>query len=173
MLSPWLDRLTPRATLRTRIFTATCVWGAVGCCLVTRGTLLLGQTSWLMGGSIILASATAGILKSRAVFDGVAKEIVARLQRKPGPACLGGFFSVRNWGLVFCMMLLGGIVKRLPMPDEIKSGIYILVGSGLFYSCRILWHAWRSMLSEKYPDAAQSLRAIALNEDEGSTKAVN
>lgn len=71
------------------------------------------------------------------------------------------------------MMLLGGIVKRLPMPDEIKSGIYILVGSGLFYSCRILWHAWRSMLSEKYPDAAQSLRAIALNEDEGSTKAVN
>lgn len=173
MLPSWLDRLTPRATLRTRIFTATCVWGAVGCCLVTRGALLLWQTSWPMAGGIVLVSATAGILKSRAVFDGVAKEIVKRLQCKPDPACLGGFFSVRNWGLVFCMMLLGGIVKRLPMPDEIKSGIYILVGSGLFYSCRIPWRAWKSMLSEKSLRAAPPLRAITLDEDDSSTGATS
>lgn len=144
MLSTYLDRLTPRALPRTRLFTAACIWGAVGICLLSRGLLLLPQAPGLTTATgIILGGMLIGGLKSWLVFDKAAASIVTHIRRKPTPACLGGLFSFRNWGLIACMMVLGGIVKRLPISDVIKSTVYILVGTGLIYSSRILWQAWR------------------------------
>lgn len=143
MFPPWFNRLAPLATSRTRIFVALSVWLTVGSCLISRGALLLSQMSWYLAGIIMLGSALAGILKSKMVFDHAAISVITHIQNKPPSACVGGFFPIKTWGIVFFMMLLGSIVKRLSIPDEIKSGIYIFVGSGLLYSCRILWRAWK------------------------------
>lgn len=143
MLSTYLDRLTPRAMPRTRLFTAACIWGAVGICLLSRGLLLLQHISGLVAAGIVLGGIIAGGLKSRIIFDKAAASIVAHIHHKSSPSCLGGLFSFKNWGLIACMMVLGGVIKRLPIPDAIKSAVYILVGTGLIYSSRVLWRAWR------------------------------
>jgi hypothetical protein len=149
MSAPYLDRLTPRATPRTRLFTAACIWSAVGICLCSRGLLLVQHMPGLTAAGVILGGIITGALKSRMIFDRAGASITAHIHRKPNPACLGGLFSLKNWGLIACMVLLGGVIKRLAIPDAIKSVVYILVGTGLIYSSRILWQAWRKALKTR------------------------
>lgn len=143
MLPPFLDRLTPRASLRTRLLTAACFWSVVGIFLSTKGILLLGPEPWFTVAQICIGGIILGLVKSRLIFDTVAKKIISRIVHNQAPSCLGGLFSFKNWTLIACMMVLGRIMSWLPIPVVWKSILYVLVGSGLLYSSRLLWLAWK------------------------------
>ncbi len=138
-----LDRLTPRAYPRTRLLTAAVVWSAVGFFLAGKGIWLSGDAPWTQIIIAILAGLGLGLVKSRFIFDKVAKKIIAHIGRKPSRTCLGGLFSVRNWVLIVVMALFGRTLGALPLDSALKTGIYVMVGSGLGYSSRLLWNAWK------------------------------
>ena len=140
----FLDRLTPRAYPRTRLFTAAIVWSGVGAFLCVKGVYLARSASLPIVLAAILAGACLGMLKSRLIFDRVAGKIIGHIGAKPSRACLGGLFSLRNWALILVMAAFGRTLGALPMYAALKTGIYVMVGSGLGYSSRLLWAAWKN-----------------------------
>ena len=144
MLPSFFDRITPRVFPRTRLLTAALVWTCVGAFLCAKGVWLSLDGSIMPVAAVIAVGLCLGVLKSRLVFDRVAGKIIGHIGRKPRPSCLGGLFSVRNWMLILIMVVFGRTLGALPMHAALKSGIYVMVGSGLGYSSRLLWKAWRN-----------------------------
>lgn len=144
MLPPFLDRLTPRVYPHTRLLTAAHVWFCLGIFLACKGLYLDREASLPIIILTTIIGLTLGMLKSRYVFDKVADKIVVHIRQKPSRACLGGLFSFKNWGLIVMMMLLGRLVSTSALERDLKTGIYVMVGTGLAYSSRRLWKAWRT-----------------------------
>ena len=111
--------------------------------MMSKGIWLARQASLTLVIVAILAGLGLGLVKSRFIFDKVAQKIIAHIGRKPSRACLGGLFSVRNWALIVVMALFGRTLGALPLDSALKTGIYVMVGSGLGYSSRLLWSAWK------------------------------
>ena len=144
MPSHFLDRLTPRAYPRTRLFSAAIVWDCVGVFLCLKGVYLSIDMSVEIIMLTFLVGLCLGLVKSRVVFDQVAGKIIEHIGSRPTRACLGGLFSVRNWALILVMVFFGKALGVLPMHSGLKTGLYVMVGSGLGYSSRLLWRAWRN-----------------------------
>lgn len=144
MLPQFFDRLTPRVYPHTRLLTAAHIWSGLGIFLACKGLYLDREASLPL---ITLAAAVGlglGLLKSRLVFDKVADRIISHIRRKPSRACLGGLFSIKNWGIIAMMMLFGRLVSTAELDHSLKAGIYVMVGTGLAYSSRRLWKAWKT-----------------------------
>lgn len=139
----FLDRLTPRAHARTRLFTAALAWSAIGVFLTGKGIWISHNNSWTLILIPILAGSALGFFKSRLVFDKAASKVVYHIGNKPARACLGGLFSVKNWALIVVMAAFGRIIGVLPFDALLKTGIYVMVGSGLAFSSRLMWAAWK------------------------------
>ena len=148
MFSKVLDRITPRAYPRTRLLTAAIVWAAIGFFLAGKGVLLSGNAAWSQLIVPILAGLGLGLVKSRLILDRVAGRIILHIGAKPSRACLGGLFSVRNWVLIAVMIVFGRTLSALPFGAAIKTGLYVMVGSGLAYSSRLMWTAWQNSAAE-------------------------
>jgi hypothetical protein len=145
----FLDRLTPRAYPRTRLLTAAIVWSTVGFFLAIKGIYLFRGGSLTFGLVVILAGLMLGMAKGRFILDRVAGKIILHIGSKPTRACLGGLFSVRNWALIAVMIIFGRTLSVLPIEAGIKTGLYVMVGSGLAYSSRLLWRAWKTSPAER------------------------
>ena len=144
----FLDRLTPRAYPRTRLLTAAIVWSAVGMFLSVKGVYLSREGHLAFVVAVILAGVVLGMVKGRFILDRVAGKIILHIGSKPSRACLGGLFSIRNWMLIAVMIIFGRTLSFLPMDAGIKTGLYVMVGSGLAYSSRLLWRAWKTSPAE-------------------------
>ena len=143
MLLKLTDQLTPRVTSQTRLLSAAILWTAIGFFLVAKGVWASHLDTWHTSVLSLAFGLAFGLLKSRIVFDRVACKIIAHIGSKPQRACLGGLFSLRNWVLIFVMAIFGKTIGALPINAGLKSAIYVMVGSGLGYSSRLLWRAWR------------------------------
>lgn len=143
-----LDRLTPRAYPRTRLLTAAIVWSTVGVFLSVKGIYLSKEESLAIIAPVMLTGLMLGMLKGRFILDRVAAKIILHIGAKPTRACLGGLFSVRNWLLIAVMIIFGRTLSVLPIEAGIKTGLYVMVGSGLAYSSRLLWRAWKKSTAE-------------------------
>lgn len=138
-----LNRITPRATSQTRLLSAAILWTAVGLFLTSKGMLVSRQETLAEIMLTLVLGLMFGLLKSRLVFDRVALKIIRHIESKPRNACLGGLFSLRNWALILVMAVFGKIIGALPMDSALKTTIYVMVGSGLGFSSRLLWKTWR------------------------------
>jgi hypothetical protein len=148
-MSPhFLDRFTPRAYPRTRLLTAAIVWSSVGFFLAIKGMYIFRGGALSFGLVAVLAGLMLGIAKGRFILDRVAGKIILHIGAKPSRACLGGLFSVRNWLLIAVMIIFGRTLSVLPIEAGIKTGLYVMVGSGLAYSSRLLWRAWKTSPAE-------------------------
>lgn len=147
MILHFLDRLTPRAYPRTRLLSAALVWSVVGVFLTGKGVWISRQASWTLTIISILTGLSLGFVKSQRVFDKVAAKVIAHIGDKPARACLGGLFSFKNWVLILIMAAFGRIIGALPIDPLLKTGIYVMVGSGLAFSSRLIWSAWKKPAS--------------------------
>jgi len=138
----WLDRHKPAAAVPTQLMLAWLMWATVGSALVGVGVWWLWGSApavapWVAAGSFVV-----GVVKSRLVLDAAARRVVERISARGDGRCLGGFLSVRTWGLVV-LMIVGGRILRGTLAHGIVGPIYIAVGTGLCLSSRISWRAWR------------------------------
>ena len=87
------------------------MWVMVGSALVGFGTWWLWESApnaapWVAAGSLF-----AGAVKSRLVLDSAARRVVGRIRARGDGRCVGGFLSLRTWGLVVLMMAAGRLLR--------------------------------------------------------------
>ena len=139
-----IDKLTPRVKPETRLFTAAIAWTTIGFVLTAKGTWISHTETWQMALFSLAIGLALGLLKSKIIFDRAAIKVISHIGSRPQKACLGGLFSPRNWILILTMAVFGKIIGALPIPPALKTACYVMVGSGLGYSSRLLWRAWRN-----------------------------
>ena len=118
------------------------MWVTVGSAMVGFGAWWLWATTpvvapWVAAGAVIV-----GVVKSRLVLDRAARRVVDRIRARGDGRCLGGFLSLRTWGLVVLMMAAGRLLRGT-LAHGIVGPLYIAVGTALCLSSRLSWHAWR------------------------------
>jgi len=141
-LTHWAESHKPAAAVPTQLMLAWLMWAMVGSALVGFGA------RWLWGAAPVVApwlaagAVAVGAVKSRLVLDAAARRIVARICARGDGRCLGGFLSLRTWGLVFLMTVAGSLLRGT-LARGIVGPLYITVGTALCLSSRLFWHAWR------------------------------
>lgn len=80
---------------------------------------------------LVLGALTIGFLKARFVFAKTVKKFVARILLTPSPLKLKNVFSVKYLILIGSMMLLGMLMKVLPIAKDVRTFIDLTVGTAL------------------------------------------
>ena len=144
-MSSWLETYKPAVSSRIQLLLAAGMWSIVGAILLTFGTiwtLAIGEKNISM--LILLIAVCLGLVKSFLILDRTAKRIAARIQQRGDGRCMGGFFSLRAWALIACMMLLGRLLRGTSVPRHLLGLVYAAVGTGLLISSRSIWLAWKN-----------------------------
>jgi hypothetical protein len=141
-LTHWTESHKPAAGLPTHLMLAWLMWVTVGAALVGVGAWWLWEAApiaapWLAAGSVAI-----GAIKSRLVLDRAAVRIIARIRARGDGRCIGGFLSLRTWGLVVLMMVAGRLLRGT-VAHGIVGPLYLAVGTALLVSSRLTWRAWR------------------------------
>jgi len=143
-MTSWLERYKPAASSRQQLLLAAALWSVVGAMLFAFGTM------WVLDGGdkgisvfILLVAVGLGLVKYFLILDRTAKTIADRILQRGDDRCVGGFFSLRTWGLVVCMMLLGRLLRGTSVPLHLLGLIYAAVGIGLLVSGRTIWLTWK------------------------------
>ena len=92
---------------------------------------------------LLLAAALWGIVGTMLLTFGTAKKIAYRIVQRGEGRCVGGFFSLRSWALVVCMIVLGRLLRGTSVPLHLLGLLYAAVGTGLLISSRSIWLAWK------------------------------
>jgi hypothetical protein len=120
------------------------MYSCVGAGLFSVGTYWLITPAEVKGWIMMLVAVGLGTGKSRLVLDRTADGIVGRIKLRGEGRCFGGFLSPRIWILVLGMMLLGRLLRTIGLPRPLLGLIYAAVGTGLLFSSRIIWRAWKN-----------------------------
>jgi hypothetical protein len=142
-LTTWAERHKPAAAMRTQLMLAWLMWATVGSILVGVGARWLWESAPLAAPWVAAACGAVGAIKSRFVLDRAAQRVAGRILARGDGRCLGGFLSLRTWGLVVLMMA-GGRVLRSTVAHGIVGPLYIAVGTALVLASRVTWRAWRA-----------------------------
>ncbi len=127
--------------MRTQLLLAWLMWATVGSALVGVGAWWLWGTAPIAAPWIGAGSVAVGAIKSNLVLDRTARRVVDRILARGDGRCLGGFLSLRTWGLVVLMMVAGRVLRGT-LARGIVGPLYIAVGTALCCSSRISWRAW-------------------------------
>jgi len=144
-LKHWAENHKPAAGVSTQLILAWMMWVAVGSALVGFGSRWLWETAPVVAPWIAAGAVAVGAVKSRLVLDRAARRVVDRICARGDGRCLGGFLSLRSWGLVFLMMVTGRLLRGT-LAHGIVGPLYIAIGTALCLSSRLSWHAWRESL---------------------------
>jgi len=118
------------------------MWSVVGTSLLVFGARWVLQSRAWFALLLICGAACVGVAKSRFILDRAARRIVERITSRGDGNCIGGFLSMRTWGMV-AVMVGAGRLLRSDVHHRIAIGaIYVAVGSGLVLGARLLWRAW-------------------------------
>jgi len=117
------------------------MWFAVGSALVGFGARWLWSAAPVVAPWVAAGAVVAGSVKSRVVLDRAARRVVDRIRSRGDGRCLGGFLSLRTWGLVI-LMIAAGRLLRGSLAHGIVGPLYVAVGTALCLSSRITWCAW-------------------------------
>jgi len=154
---PNLSRFEPAVKRATLIRTAGVTWILVGIFLVSRGSGLFypwqWSSSWILGTAFLL-----GLLKSRMVFNRIIDKNIQRIRKlvpEKEKICIFAFQALQSYLLVALMMILGLVIRSMPIDTRIIGGILTLIGTALI----------RSGLS--YLDKVREIQPIASDLENG------
>ncbi|MDH5299636.1 MAG: hypothetical protein OEV91_11520, partial [Desulfobulbaceae bacterium] len=82
-------------------------------------------------------------VKGLLVLDRAARRNIARVMALPDGTCLGAVYSLRMWGVVVLMIVLGRLLRMSPASPVLVGFLLMAVGWGLFFSSRLIWLQWR------------------------------
>lgn len=142
-MTSWLETCKPSASSRVQLWLAAAMWSFVGTGLFSVGGYWLLTPAEVKGWIIMLVAVGLGTGKSLLVLDRTADRNVDRIKLRGEGRCVGGFLSPRIWILVLGMMLLGRLLRTIGLPRPLLGLIYAAVGTGLLFSSRIIWRAWK------------------------------
>jgi hypothetical protein len=144
-LTHWVESHKPAAALPTHLMLAWLMWVVVGATLVGVGARWLWQAAPIAAPWLAVGAVAIGAIKSRLVLDRAAQRIVARIRARGDGRCIGGFLSLKTWGLVVLMMVAGRLLRGT-VAHGIVGPLYLAVGTALCISSRQSWRAWRESI---------------------------
>jgi hypothetical protein len=140
----WLEARKPVAPVRVHVFLVTLMWTIVGLFLFIRGTRNMMSLPGPVNPWWLVVAVFIGVLKGRLIFDKTAERVISRILSRKADRCLGGFLSLKSWGMILFMVFLGMSLRVSPLPGILVWGVYVAVGAGLFFSSRLFWMEWIS-----------------------------
>ena len=140
----WLEARKPAASVRVHVLLATLMWTIVGLFLFVRGARNMMNLPGAVNPWWLIVATLIGVLKGRLIFDKTAERVISRILSREGDRCLGGFLSLKSWGMILFMVFLGMSLRVSPLPGILVWGVYVAVGAGLFFSSRLFWKEWIS-----------------------------
>lgn len=140
----WLEARKPAASVRVHILLATLMWTIVGLFLFVRGAGNMMSLPGAVNPWWLIVAAFIGVMKGRLIFDKTAVRVISRILSRKGDRCLGGFLSLKSWGMILFMVFLGMSLRVSHLPGVLVWGVYVAVGAGLFFSSRLFWKEWIS-----------------------------
>jgi len=141
-VTSWAERHKPAAAVATQLMLAWMMWMAVGAALAGFGARWSWQATPGIAPWLAAIAVAIGTVKSRLVLDRAARRVVERISVRGDGRCLGGFLSLRTWGLVILMMVAGRVLRG-SLSRGIVGPLYIAVGTALCLSSRLSWRSWR------------------------------
>lgn len=123
-------------------------WGLVGTGLLIAGSIFLfggrslsvlntGPTAPSKAEWAGLAIALClGFIKGNFVFKKIARKYMKRIEQLPEKSPLYRTFSLKSWGLILFMIVLGRTIRALGAPHLIIGTIYVAVGLALVLGSR-------------------------------------
>lgn len=154
-MSSWLETYKPAASSRIHLWLAGVMWSCVGAGLLSVGAYWLLKNGEAKGMILLFVAAGLGLGKSLLVLDRTTDRNVSRIKLRGEDRCFGGFLSPRIWLLVIGMMLLGRFLRTIGLPYPLLGVIYAAVGTGLLFSSRLIWRAWRNRRQVKVSSGEQ------------------
>ncbi|MGD8372420.1 MAG: hypothetical protein PVI19_12795 [Syntrophobacterales bacterium] len=142
-MSSWLETYKPTASSRFQISLLATIWTIVGMSLTAVGGywLLTSGDNKVMILILLVVAAGVGLGKSLLILNRAAHKFISRIKHRGEDKCVGGFLSVKGWALVAGMMLLGRLLRSLPISSSFLGAIYAAVGIGMLFSGRVIWRA--------------------------------
>ena len=141
-MTNWAESHKPTVAVSTQLMLAWLMWAAVGSALAGFGIRWTWEAGPAVAPWITAVAIVVGTVKSWLVLDRAAQRVVHRIRSRGDGRCLGGFLSLRTWGLVIMMMVAGRLLRGT-FAHGIVGPLYIAVGTALCLSSRISWGAWR------------------------------
>jgi uncharacterized membrane protein len=89
---------------------------------------------------VALVALAIGVVKARFLLDRAARQIIERIRDRGDGRCLGGFLSLRTWGLAVVMMGGGGLL-RSALARAVIGPLYLAAGTALVLAARLMWRA--------------------------------
>jgi hypothetical protein len=143
-MKSWLETYKPAVSSRSQLLLAAVLWSMVGTMLLTFGTIwIFFRGDRTISLFILLVAVGLGLLKNSLALDRTANSIARRIVERGEGRCVGGFFSLRTWALVVCMIVLGRLLRGTNVPLQLLGLLYAAVGTGLLISSRSIWVAWK------------------------------
>jgi len=141
-MGDWLEVHKPSGSAKLHLLLAALMWSVVGAVLLVFGALwvLGGQSRWAV--PLVAGAVAGGLLKARFVLDRAAGRVVARIRARGDGRCIGGFLSLRTWGLVLVMAGAGRLLRGGVVPTLVVGFVYVAIGTALVVAARCLWQAW-------------------------------
>lgn len=137
-----LKRLKPGVKKEIHILFTAFLWTCVGIGLFTKGVYYLCDVDKVI--VCILIGIVFGTVKALFILDRVAKKILFRISQFRDSTCLGAVYSIKTWGLVLCMIMLGVILRNSSLPHYLIGTLYVTIGWALSFSSRQGWCMWFS-----------------------------
>jgi protoheme ferro-lyase len=134
-------------------------WLALGGMLLSRGVeslLRVPEPGWQI--FLVAVGLAFGIYKGWDILAPVSRRNLLRLRRLPQPSPVWMVFGRATWYIILLMMVLGMSLRFLPLPDGLRAGVLIAVGTGMLIGAANyvrLFHLVRA------PHASRSLRATS------------
>jgi hypothetical protein len=128
------DRYKPAVTNNILVFVAGIVWILVGI------MLLFIAFSWLtaLPRPVAHVSEFAGLVLALLIhhfgFLKIAGKNLDRIRAMPGKRCLFAFIPWKSYLIVAVMIILGAVLRHLPIPRQYLSVLYISIGLALVLS---------------------------------------
>jgi len=138
----WFETCKPVAPVRVHVFLAALMSLSRKSVLFLRGAGNMMSLPGAVNPWWLIFAAFIGVLKGRLIFDKTAVRVISRIESREGDRCLGGFLSIKTWGMILLMVFLGMSLRVSPLPGVLVWGVYVAVGMGLFLSSRLFWREW-------------------------------
>ncbi len=128
---------------RTHILLAQLMWTLIGSALLALGVWWVVNSSWgVQGLYYALPFLVLGMAKGLFILDRTARRTAERIDERGDDRFVLTFYSRRTWLIALGFMILGQVLRRLPIPRPDLGLIYVMVGVGLLLGSRAMWRSW-------------------------------
>jgi hypothetical protein len=138
-----LKKLNPAVSKYWLIALAGLLWSMVGIMLCRLAYIWLAAVNWSLGLPLGLMGIISALAAYSFGFSKIALKNIDRLCLLSDKYCIFAFQAWKNYLVIIFMIMLGMLLRNLPIPRHFLAVVYTAIGGALFFSSfhfyRCIW----------------------------------